>query len=62
MINNASVRRMYSKLVPADVSHKLFWARYFYKVRYMEKYREFMIEKLRVFQLVVFLQDPILSI
>jgi len=36
MINNASVRRMYSKLVPADVSHKLFWARYFYKVHLLE--------------------------
>jgi hypothetical protein len=23
---------MYSKLVPSEVSHKLFWARYFYKV------------------------------
>ena len=32
MINNAAVRRMYSKLVPAEVSHKHFWARYFYKV------------------------------
>lgn len=37
MINNASVRRMYSKLVPADVSHKLFWARYFYKVHLLEQ-------------------------
>ena len=32
MINNAAVRKQYSKLVPGDVSHKLFWARYFYKV------------------------------
>jgi len=37
MINNASVRKMYSKLVPADVSHKMFWARYFYRVHLLEK-------------------------
>lgn len=37
MINNSTVRRMYSKLVPAEVSHKLFWARYFYKVHLIEK-------------------------
>lgn len=36
MINNAAVRRMYSKLVPAEVSHKHFWARYFYKVHLIE--------------------------
>jgi len=37
VINNATVRRMYGKLVPAEVSHKLFWARYFYKVHLIEK-------------------------
>jgi len=37
MINNAAVRKQYSKLVPTDVSHKLFWARYFYKVHLIEK-------------------------
>jgi hypothetical protein len=38
MINNATVRRMYSKLVPAEVSHKLFWARYFYKVHSVHRF------------------------
>jgi len=37
MINNAAVRKMYSKLVPGQVSHKHFWARYFYKVHLIEK-------------------------
>jgi len=37
MINNAAVRKMYTKLVPAEVSHKHFWARYFYKVHLIEK-------------------------
>lgn len=36
MINNTAVRKMYSKLVPGDVSHKHFWARYFYKVHLIE--------------------------
>ena len=33
MINNSAVRKMYSNLVPGEVSHKHFWARYFYKVQ-----------------------------
>ena len=32
MINNVNIRKHYSKLVPGEVSHRLFWARYFYKV------------------------------
>jgi hypothetical protein len=37
MINNVNIRKHYSKLVPGDVSHKLFWARYFYRVHLIEK-------------------------
>lgn len=37
MINNAPVRRHYSGLVPATVQHKLFWARYFFKVHLIDK-------------------------
>lgn len=37
MINNANIRKHYSSLVPAQVQHKLFWARYFYKVHLIEK-------------------------
>jgi len=37
MINNSSVRKQYSSLVPATVQHKLFWGRYFYKVHLIEK-------------------------
>lgn len=37
MINNVNIRKHYSKLVPGEVSHKLFWARYFYKVHLIEK-------------------------
>ena len=32
MINNGHVRKHYSNLVPTTVPHKLFWARYFFKV------------------------------
>jgi len=37
MINNVNIRKHYSKLVPGEVSHRLFWARYFYKVHLIEK-------------------------
>merc|ERR1712241_88939 len=37
MINNNNVRKNYSSLVPGKVQHKLFWARYFYKVHLIEK-------------------------
>jgi len=37
MINNVNVRKHYSKLVPGEVTHKLFWARYFLKVHLIEK-------------------------
>merc|ERR1719187_519195 len=37
MINNTNIRKHYSALVPATVQHKLFWARYFYKVHLIEK-------------------------
>ena len=30
-------RKNYSSLVPGKVQHKLFWARYFYKVHLIEK-------------------------
>ena len=33
MINNTNIRKHYSTLVPGTVQHKLFWARYFYKVK-----------------------------
>merc|ERR1712227_401889 len=37
MINNNNIRKYYSSLVPGKVQHKLFWARYFYKVHLIEK-------------------------
>jgi len=37
MINNNNIRKNYSSLVPGKVQHKLFWARYFYKVHLIEK-------------------------
>jgi len=37
MINNTNLRKHYSSLVPSTVQHKLFWARYFYKVHLIEK-------------------------
>jgi len=37
MINNTNIRKHYSTLVPGSVQHKLFWARYFYKVHLIEK-------------------------
>jgi hypothetical protein len=33
MVSNVHVRKNYSGLVPDKVSHKVFWRRYFYKVR-----------------------------
>ena len=36
MINNGHVRKHYSNLVPSTVPHKLFWARYFFKVKLMK--------------------------
>jgi len=37
MINNNNIRKNYSSLVPSKVQHRLFWARYFYKVHLIEK-------------------------
>lgn len=37
MINSAHIRKNYSNLVPSTVPHKLFWARYFFKVHLIEK-------------------------
>lgn len=37
MINNAHIRKHYSNLVPSSVQHKLFWARYFFKVHLIDK-------------------------
>jgi len=37
MINNNNIRKYYSSLVPGQVQHKLFWARYFFKVHLIEK-------------------------
>lgn len=37
MINNANIRKHYSNLVPSKVQHKLFWARYFFKVHLIDK-------------------------
>jgi len=37
MINNNNIRKNYSSLVPSKVQHKLFWARYFFKVHLIEK-------------------------
>jgi len=37
MINNGHIRKHYSNLVPSTVQHKLFWARYFFKVHLVEK-------------------------
>jgi len=37
MINNNYIRKYYSSLVPGQVQHKLFWARYFFKVHLIEK-------------------------
>jgi len=37
MINNNNIRKNYSSLVPGKVQHKLFWARYFFKVHLIEK-------------------------
>ena len=36
MVNNASVREHYKSMVPDQVSHKLFWKRYFFKVHLIE--------------------------
>lgn len=37
MINNGHIRKHYSSLVPSTVPHKLFWARYFFKVHLIDK-------------------------
>jgi len=37
MINNGNLRKHYSNFVPSTVHHKLFWARYFFKVHLIEK-------------------------
>merc|ERR1712037_857823 len=37
MINNGHVRKHYSNLVPSTVPHKLFWARYFFKVHLIDQ-------------------------
>jgi len=37
MINNGHLRRHYSTLVPSTVPHKLFWARYFFKVHLVDR-------------------------
>lgn len=37
MINNGHIRKHYSSLVPSTVQHKLFWARYFFKVHLIDK-------------------------
>merc|ERR1719273_2924261 len=37
MINNGHVRKHYSTLVPSTVPHKLFWARYFFKVHLIDQ-------------------------
>merc|ERR1712179_766704 len=37
MINNGHIRKHYSNLVPSTVRHKLFWARYFFKVHLVDK-------------------------
>jgi len=37
MINNGHIRKHYSHLVPSTVQHKLFWARYFFKVHLIDK-------------------------
>jgi len=37
MINNGHVRKHYSNLVPSSVPHKLFWARYFFKVHLIDQ-------------------------
>merc|ERR1719400_1921586 len=37
MINNGHVRKHYSTLVPSSVPHKLFWARYFFKVHLIDQ-------------------------
>merc|ERR1719318_1388227 len=37
MINNGHLRKHYSSLVPSTVPHKLFWARYFFKVHLIDQ-------------------------
>jgi len=37
MINNQHIRKHYSDMVPICVQHKLFWARYFFKVHLIEQ-------------------------
>jgi hypothetical protein len=37
LIENPTMRALYSKLVPANVSNKDFWSRYFYRVKLIEE-------------------------
>ncbi|XP_008120705.1 BSD domain-containing protein 1 isoform X2 [Anolis carolinensis] len=37
LVNSPSIRSLYSKMVPAAVSHSEFWQRYFYKVHQLEQ-------------------------
>ncbi|XP_068211543.1 BSD domain-containing protein 1-like isoform X2 [Palaemon carinicauda] len=37
LVNNQPLRHNYTALVPAQVSHVVFWHRYFYKVKQLEK-------------------------
>ena len=39
MMNNASVRKHYTQMVPEQVTHKAFWTRYFFKVHLIELQR-----------------------
>lgn len=36
MRSNANIRKHYTAMVPEMVTHKVFWTRYFYKVRLIE--------------------------
>ncbi|XP_076033428.1 BSD domain-containing protein 1-like isoform X2 [Oratosquilla oratoria] len=36
LVNNQALRQQYTKLVPAQVSHIVFWHRYFYKIQSLE--------------------------
>ncbi|XP_069478572.1 BSD domain-containing protein 1 isoform X2 [Ambystoma mexicanum] len=37
LVNSPSIRALYTKMVPAAVSHSEFWQRYFYKVHTLEQ-------------------------
>ncbi|XP_064624832.1 BSD domain-containing protein 1-like [Lineus longissimus] len=40
LVSNVDVRALYTQLVPSEVSHTLFWQRYFYKLHLLEKDEE----------------------